>query len=144
MPDNYFDLKKLSDYPFGSGMSYSEVEYKNLKIENACTVKEIYSGERIEISIDVENCSDITINDVSMLFIKAEEKSISRRVRELKGFQRVQLEPYQKKKIYFYLTKAELEIYGIDNKYIIEPTKLQILVGGNINKLLSTTIDISY
>lgn len=142
MPDGYADLKKLSDYPFGSGMNYSKVVYENLIIVENHTVEEIDSGAEIKISIEATNCSDIRVNDVVMLFIRAKESSIIRRVKELKGFQRVQLEPHQKKKIYFCLAKEELEIYGVDNQFIVEPTTLTVWVGGNVNELLSATIDI--
>ena len=144
MPDGYADLKKLSDYPFGSGMNYSKVVYENLIIEENHTVEEINNGAKVKISIEIENCSDISVNEVSMLFIHAKERSIIRRVKELKGFQRVQLEPHQRKKIYFYLTKGELEIYGIDNQFIVEPTTLEVWVGGNVNDLLYVSFDISY
>lgn len=142
MPDGYADLKKLSDYPFGSGMNYSKVVYENLSVEENHTVEEIEGGAEIKISVEVTNCSDIQVNEVTMLFIRAKEGSIIRRVKELKGFQRVQLKPHQKEKIYFYLTQKELEIYGVDNQFIVEPTTLTVWVGGNVNELLSATIDI--
>ena len=136
MPNGYADLDKLSDYPFGSGMNYSKVVYENLNVEEEHTVEEILDGAKVKVSVEVSNCSDIPVNEVSMLFIRAGEGSIIRRVKELKGFQRVQLEPQEKKKLYFYLGKDELEIYGVDNQFIVEPTTLDIWAGGNVNELL--------
>ena len=136
MPDGYADLAKLSDYPFGSGMSYSKVAYENLCVEENHTVEEIENGAKVKVSVELTNCSDIRVNEVSMLFIRAKEGSIIRRVKELKGFKRVQLEPHETKKIDFCLTKKELEIYGIDNQFVLEPTTLDVWVGGNINELL--------
>jgi len=142
MPDGYTDLDRLSDYPFGSGISYSEIVYENLIVEENYTVEEIENGAKVKLSVDVINNSEIDVNEVSMLFIHAKGSDIVRRIKELKGFQRVHLAPNQRKKISFYLAKNELEIYGADNKYIVEPTCLEILVGGNVEKLLYTSFDI--
>ena len=140
MPDGYFDLDKLSDFSFGSGINYADIVYKNLVVEKTYTAEEIENGAKIEISIEMENLSDIEVGEVVMLFIEAQEGSIIRRIKELKGFERVNLKPKESGKISFYLGKKELEIFGLDNKYFVEPTSVKISVGGNINKLLSTNI----
>lgn len=109
-------------------------------MEKTYTAEEIENGAKIEISIEMENLSDIEVGEVVMLFIEAQEGSIIRRIKELKGFERVNLKPKESGKISFYLGKKELEIFGLDNKYFVEPTSVKISVGGNINKLLSTNI----
>ena len=103
MPDGYFDLDKLSDFSFGSGINYADIVYKNLVVEKTYTAEEIENGAKIEISIEMENLSDIEVGEVVMLFIEAQEGSIIRRIKELKGFERVNLKPKESGKISFYL-----------------------------------------
>lgn len=144
MSHGYADLKKLSDYPFGSGMSYSKVVYDNLVVEENHTLAELENGAKIRLSIEAENRSDRSVSDVAMLFIRVRECSIIivRRIKELKGFQRVQLGPNEKKKIDFYLTKEELKLYGMDNRFELAPMTFEVSVGGNINEMLSVWLDI--
>ena len=139
----YCDLKVLSDFSFGSGLNYSDVKYSDLTVEKTYTAQEIANGAKIEVSITLENCSDMDVSEVVMLFIKAQENSIIRRISELKGFQRVDLKAGETKKISMYLGKKELEIFGLDNRFVVEPTNITLSAGGNIHNLLTAELVIT-
>lgn len=142
MPDGYTDLDKLSDYPFGSGLNYSDVEYSGFTADELYTAEEIERGAEIKLSLYVENRSDMPVNEVVMLFIHAKSGSIIRRVKELKGFKRVELAAHERKKIEFILSAEELKIYGTDNSFAVEPAEIEIFAGGNINDMLELTVKI--
>lgn len=142
MPDGYIDLEHLSDYPFGSGLNYSDVKYSDFTADELHTAAEISGGAEIKLSICAENQSNMPVNEVVMLFIHAKSGSILRRVKELKGFKRVELAAGERKKIEFTLSAEELKIYGTDNRFTVEPAEIEVFAGGNINDMRQLAIKI--
>lgn len=82
------------------------------------------------------------VNEVVMLFIHAKSGSILRRVKELKGFKRVELAADERKKIEFTLSAEELKIYGTDNRFTVESAETEVFAGGNINDMRQLVIKI--
>lgn len=142
MPDGYIDLEHLSDYPFGSGLNYSDVKYSDFTADELHTAAEISGGAEIKLSICAENQSNMPVNEVVMLFIHAKSGSILRRVKELKGFKRVELAAGERKKIEFTLSAEELKIYGTDNRFTVESAETEFFAGGNINDMRQLVIKI--
>lgn len=139
---NYVDEECLSAYPFGSGLNYANVQYTDLTVPSVPTAAEIQNGAAVTVTVQAANHSDRAVSEVALLFIRARTGSIARRVRELKGFCRVELQPRQTKTLTFTLGKDELSIYGLQKQWIVEPTTLDLYVGGNPQTLLQETIHI--
>src|SRR5690606_30532902 len=111
-------------YPFGYGLSYTTFDYSNLKV-NAI------SKDRVEVSVTLTNTGKVKGKEVAQLYLRDEYASVTRPVRELKGFELVELNPNEAKTINFVLTQAELGFYNNDGKFIIESGDFKVFVGGS-------------
>lgn len=122
--NTYADCKRRILFPFGYGLSYSEFVYDNIKAEKI-------ANNEFEISVTVENISDIAGKEVVQLYIHGSGNSVKRRVRELKGFQKVFLKPHEKKNVVFHLGYDELKIYSAGNMFEVEDGNVTVFVGGS-------------
>ena len=134
---HYIDIPNEPLYPFGYGLSYSNFEYSNLVINN----KEIHPGDIIDISIDVYNNSNVPGKEIVELYIEAQSFSVARPVLELKGFEKVYFNAYEKRTINFKLDSKALSYYNIDMEDIVEEGLYNIFVGPSSNKLLKEVIE---
>lgn len=140
----YADCKKLALYPFGYGLSYTTFSYANLRaVRPEITVAELNAGAGFEITVDVENTGEKAGAEVVQLYVKDLEASVTRRVKELKGFRKVWLEPGEKRKLSFRLTKEELGLWNPAMSYIVEPGQVKVTVGGDSDAALGRMIRIS-
>ncbi len=131
--NSYVDVKKRVLHPFGYGLSYSEFEYSNLKVEKK-------EENRFKVYADVKNVSDIDGSEAVQLYIRGRKNSIRRRGLELRGVDKVFLKAGEKKTVKFELGFDELKIYSAGRKYAIEDAEADILVGSNPNLPLCATI----
>lgn len=133
----YLDLPNEPLFPFGYGLSYSNFEYSNLRIEN----KNISKDEVIKVSVDIHNNSNIAGKEVVELYIEALSFSVSRPVLELKGFKKIHFEPNESKTITFDLDSNLLSYYNIDMEDVVEDGEYNIFVGTSSKKLLKDTVN---
>ena len=120
-------------YPFGYGLSYTTFAYFNLKV----TPKKATADETIEISIDIKNTGKVTGDEVVQLYIRDDVSSLTRPVKELKGFKRITLKADETKTVEFEISRDELQFYNIDMKRVVEPGKFIIMVGGNSEDVIT-------
>jgi len=106
-------------------MSYSHFEYFQL---NIMTPKVQLDGT-LNVEAKIRNTSSIAGTEVVQLYVRDLTASVTRPVKELKGFNRVALMPGEEKEVKFEVPAAELGFYGIDNRYTIEPGKFKLWVG---------------
>jgi beta-glucosidase len=125
-------------FPFGYGKSYTSFEYSNLKI----SAKEIKIDDEIEISADLSNTGNYTAEEVVQLYIRDLVGSVTRPVKELKGFKRIKLNPGEKKTVVFKLHTDELAFYNRKMKLVTEPGKFNVWIGGSSDTGLSTEFEI--
>ena len=104
----YHDLPITPLYPFGHGLSYSEFRYSDL----AQSTSTVAPGERVEISIVVENVGGVASDEVVQLYVRDPVASIARPVLELRGFKRVELAPGARKRVTFTLTPEQLAFWA--------------------------------
>ena len=104
-----------AQWDFGFGLSYTTFEYSNLEIDK----KSMSSNDKLTISIDVENIGDISGKSCSIIPSRS-LRSITRALKKLVRYCKIQLEPSQKQKVTFTLDKKDLEFYGVENKWISE------------------------
>ena len=124
---HYIDVEKTPLYPFGYGLSYSTFEYSDLKLNG----KSFNTGSDINVSVTIKNTSDVDGKEVVQLYIRDLVGSITRPVRELKGFELVALKAGEIKTINFTLNNETLGFYNNDGEFVVEPGNFKLFVGGS-------------
>ncbi len=114
-------------YPFGFGLSYTTFELNNLKIEKPV----INNGDSVKIFIDVKNTGNRSGDEVIQLYIRDVFSSVTRPVKELKGFKRISLKAGDTKTVEFVITPEHLAFTNIEKKFVVEPGDFEILVGNS-------------
>ena len=130
---HYEDEENSPLYPFGYGLSYTSFEYSNLKTL-------VVSEKEVQVSVTLKNSGKQTGKEVVQLYIRDHFASVTRPVRELKGFELVSLEPNEIQEVSFTLSEKELGFYDNDGNFILESGDFSIFVGGNSNANLKATI----
>ncbi|HTX88014.1 MAG TPA: glycoside hydrolase family 3 N-terminal domain-containing protein [Bacteroidales bacterium] len=130
----YLDVPNSPLYPFGYGLSYTSFTYSNLTV----TV----SGNDILVTADVTNKGDQDGTEVAQLYIRDMVGSITRPLRELKGFQRILIKKGETAHLSFRLTKDDLAFFHPDLKKYWEPGEFTAYVGGNSDATLAKTFRI--
>ena len=124
---DYVSEKVTPLYPFGHGLSYTSFEYGDLSINR----KQVTGGESVDISLSVRNIGKVAGDEVVQLYIHDEFASTPRPVKELKGYQRVRLEPGEKKRITFHLPVDQLAFYDTDLNLVLEPGRIFVMIGSS-------------
>ena len=123
----YWDILSTPLYRFGYGLSYTSFSFDNLKVAPSARV-----GDTIEVSADVTNTGSRAGDAVVQLYIHQRAGSASRPIRQLKGFEKVPLEPGAKRTVYFTLGKNELQFWSPAVKtWVVEPEQFDVWVGGD-------------
>jgi len=114
-------------FPFGFGLSYTTFAYSHLRLERS----EIGMGESGRAFIDVTNTGTVHGDEVVQLYIRDVVSSVTRPVKELKGFQRISLAPGQTRTVAFDITPEQLAFYDIDMIFRVEPGEFRLMVGSS-------------
>jgi beta-glucosidase len=130
----YVDMPITPLYEFGYGLSYTKFDYSNLKLSAAA----IGVRGSIEVSADVANTGSRAGDEVVQLYLHQAVSSVSRPVKELKGFQKVALAPGEKKTVRFTLTPDELAIYDRNMVRAVEPGSFSVMVGSSSEQIRLT------
>ena len=131
---NYLDVPNTPLFPFGYGLSYTSFSYSDLSIDK----KEMRAGEKITASVTVTNNGNYDGEEVVQLYIRDVVGSITRPLKELKGFQKVFLKKGESKKITFTIGIDDLKFYNYDLKWVAEPGDFEVMIGTNseqVNKV---------
>ncbi len=124
---HYSDEKNAPLFPFGYGLSYSKFEYSNLQLD-----KTSFSEKgKIKVSVDLKNNSEITGKEVVQWYIRDIIGSYTRPIKELKGFEIVELKPSETKTITFIINEKTIEFYTVNSLWEAEPGEFKVFVGGN-------------
>jgi beta-glucosidase len=121
---HYSDEKNEPLFPFGYGLSYTTFDYSDLEIDTS-------DGENIKVSVTVTNTGKRYGEEVVQLYIHDKVASVTRPVKELKGFEKISLTPNNSKKVIFTLTNKELGFYNNDYEFVVEPGEFDVMVGTN-------------
>lgn len=134
---NCLDVSNGPLYPFGYGLSYTTFEYGELKLNaNKASIangeSESWNGNtNITATITVKNTGSRDADEIVQLYIRDKVASISRPIKELKGFERIHLAAGESKEVTFKVTPNMLKFYNANLKYVIEPGDFDIMVGPN-------------
>ncbi|KIA98413.1 beta-D-glucoside glucohydrolase [Flavobacterium sp. KMS] len=126
---NFIDERNEPLYAFGYGLSYTTFDYSNLKISSD---KMNFTG-KLNVTVDVTNTGNYDGKEVVQLYIRDLVGSVTRPVRELKGFQKIDLKKGEKRTVNFEITVEDLKFYNSDLKFIAEPGQFDIFVGTDSN-----------
>jgi beta-glucosidase len=123
----YIDMDATPLYEFGFGLSYTTFEYSNLRI----TPEKINPEGSIDITLDVKNTGPVKGDEVVQLYINDIVSSTSKPVIELKGYEKVSLEPGETKPVKLKLTPEELSLLDRDMNLVVEPGIFEVMVGSS-------------
>lgn len=124
---DYVAEKVTPLYAFGHGLSYTLFEYGELSIDQ----KQAKVGESVDISLKVRNVGKVMGDEVVQLYIRDEYASMPRPIKELKGYQRVNLMPNEEQTITFHLPVDQLAFYDADLKLCVEAGKINVMLGSS-------------
>jgi beta-glucosidase len=123
----YLDVPWTPLYPFGHGLSYTQFRLANLQLSS----QRIRPDGRVTVSVEVENTGTRAGDEVVQLYIRDVAASVTRPVRELKGFQRLALQPGERRRVEFVLTSEHLGFYNRDMRFVVEPGQFKVFVGNS-------------
>ncbi|NNM23467.1 MAG: glycosyl hydrolase, partial [Flavobacteriaceae bacterium] len=123
---HFMDEANTPLYPFGHGLSYTTFSYGDLSVANNHST----AGE-VKVSLEITNTGEVAGKEVAQLYIRDLIAGVTRPVRELKGFEMVELEPGASKTVEFILTDKELGYFDNDGEWVVEPGEYEVYVGGS-------------
>lgn len=127
-------------WPFGFGLSYTTFEIGAPKLERSA----IAGGEKVGVTVEVANTGARAGMEVVQLYIRDQISSVTRPVKELKGFEKVSLEPGQRRTVRFEIGPESLAFYDIDMRWTVEPGMFDVMVGASSRDedLKSVTLEV--
>lgn len=124
---NYLDIDNEPLYPFGYGLSYTTFRYGKPSLSSSTLTE----NSKIQVSVDITNTGDYDADEIAQLYIRDLVGSVSRPVKELKGFERISLKKGETKTVTFTLTPDDLKFYNQELEYKYEPGEFEVMVGPN-------------
>lgn len=132
----WYDTKKIPVlFPFGYGLSYTTFQYG----KPAVSSKTITAADSLEVTVSIKNTGKVAGKEVVQLYVNDETSSLPRPTKELKGFEKISLEPGEEKTVHFTVTKEDLSYYdGTKKEWIAEPGKFRIMIGASATDIRGT------
>lgn len=124
---NYLDAPNDPLLPFGFGLSYTSFEYGKPKI----SANTMIEGQSVSVTVSVKNAGKMAGNEIVQLYIRDLVGTISRPVKELKGFQKIYLQPGESKEVTFTINEELLKFYNEALEFKSEPGEFQVMIGTN-------------
>lgn len=125
----YQDVSNKPLYPFGYGLSYTSFSYGNVTLEKKILSRK--ENESMEARVAITNVGDRMGTEIVQLYVQDVKGSVSRPVKELKGFERISLMPGESKEVSFTITKKMLRFYDLTMDYCSEPGEFRVYIGAN-------------
>ncbi|MCR5270511.1 MAG: beta-glucosidase BglX [Prevotella sp.] len=133
---NYLELRNDPLYPFGYGLTYTTFNYSDLSLSSA----EMAADGSIEASVTVTNTGKRDGDEIVQLYIHQQAASVARPVKELKGFQRIQLKAGEKKKVTFRIGREQLQYYDAEGNSVLEPGVFDVMIGSDSRHVSTATL----
>jgi beta-glucosidase len=112
-------------YPFGHGLSYTTFQTSGLRLSK----DNIAMGENVDVTVEVKNTGGMTGKETVMVYLHDVAASVSRPVKQLKAFKKVELKPGAEQTLQFSLTPQDMSFIGVDMRRIVEPGEFEVMVG---------------
>ncbi|MGH1362144.1 MAG: glycoside hydrolase family 3 N-terminal domain-containing protein [Calditrichia bacterium] len=123
----YLDIGYKPAYSFGFGLSYTSFTYESLQLSAASLSK----GENIMVSATIRNSGKTAAKEVVQLYVRDRVGSLTRPLRQLKGYQKIHLKPGESKQVKFQLKAAELGFFHPQKGYVVEPGMFDVWIAPN-------------
>jgi beta-glucosidase len=123
----YVDMSAAPLYDFGYGLSFTKYEYSNLKIDPQAN----HRGGNISVSLDVRNVGDRSGEEVVQLYVHDVVSTVATPVKQLRGFQKVGLNPGEKRSVSFTLGPEDLCLLDQHMNWVVEPGAFEVMVGSS-------------
>ena len=124
---HYEDLRRDALYPFGFGLSFSDFEYGDIKLDK----DSLAQGEKITASVEVKNTGSVAGDEVVQLYLRDLVGSITRPIKELKGFKKIHLEAGETKTVSFTIDEKLISFFTKNKIWEAEPGDFKVFIGGN-------------
>jgi beta-glucosidase len=129
-------------FPFGFGLSYTKFQFANLRLAK----EKIHRNESTRVSVDVKNTGQRAGTETVQLYIRDLFSSVTRPVKELKGFARVELQPGESRTVTLEITPESLAFYDLNMEYTVEPGGFEIMIGSSsrdadLQKVILTVVE---
>lgn len=134
---NYLDVTNDPLYPFGYGLSYSSFTYSELGLSS----KNVKGNQKLRATVTVTNNSNVDGKEVVQLYIRDMVGSITRPVKELKGFKKVWIKAGESREVSFDISPDDLKFYNSQLKFDWEPGEFKIMIGGNSRDVKSAMVN---
>jgi beta-glucosidase len=135
----YLDVDWRPLFPFGYGLSYTQFQITNLQL----SARRIPLNGNLTVTVDVQNSGRQAGDEVVQLYIHDVAASVTRPVKELKGFQRITLQPGEKKRVEFVLTTQQLAFWNRQMRFAVEPGEFKVMVGPNSEDLIESKFEVA-
>ena len=129
---HYIDEKNTPLYPFGYGLSYSKFEYSDMQLTSNSFAK----NGKIEVSVNIKNTGKVTGKEVVQMYIRDVIGSTTRPVKELKGFEMIELKPNETKKVVFLIDEKTIQYFTANAKWESESGDFKVFIGGSSAKTI--------
>ena len=125
-------------YPFGYGLSYTSFVLSPPRL----SVSSIGTGGTASVSVDVRNTGQRAGDEVVQLYIRDKVSSVTRPIKELKGFRRISLNPGEMRTVSFTISPESLQMWNADMHRVVEPGEFEIMTGNSSVALQSATLTV--
>ena len=125
-------------FPFGHGLSYTSFRYGTVRVAPA----QIAAADQTEVAVELTNTGGRAGDEVVQLYVHERVASVTRPIRELRGFERVTLAPGETRTVRFRLDAAALAFYDREKRHVVEPGTFDIMVGGSSAQLETTALEV--
>jgi beta-glucosidase len=129
----YVDMPASPLYPFGYGLSYTQFQYRNLRVSPA----EIYNQGSAQVSVDVENTGHRAGVETVQLYVHQRFTPVATPIKQLRGFDRITLEPGEKKTVKFALGPEDLQLLNREMHWVVVPGPFDLMVGRSSEDILA-------
>lgn len=124
---NYLDVDNDPLYPFGYGLSYTTFQYGDIQLSS----ESMDENGKITASVTITNAGNYDADEIVQLYIRDMVGSVSRPVKELKGFERISLKKGESRTVSFDITAEQLKFYNSELNWVCEPGDFEVMIGGN-------------
>ncbi len=136
---NYVDSDSTPLFPFGHGLSYSNFEISEPRMQNS----EASTGDKVNVTVEVRNTGNRDGQEVVQLYIRDEIASRARPIKLLRGFKKIALKAGETQQVEFTLGSDDFGFYDADGKLLLEPGRFQIMVGPNSEDLKTVALTLA-
>ncbi|MFL6278084.1 MAG: glycoside hydrolase family 3 N-terminal domain-containing protein [Blastocatellia bacterium] len=135
----YLFTDKTPLFPFGYGLSYTTFKYGEPKL----AAPHMAAGGQTTVSVEVTNTGKVAGDEIVEMYIHDQVSSVTRPVKELRGFERIRLQPGETKTVTFAITPDKLWFWGRDMKRVVEPGRFDVMVGPSSVTLKTTVLEVT-